>query len=439
MTRTDTLSCQSPATRQVPPTTPGGPPGSPGRSPRRGTGGSTRRGRRWNRIALGCLPFVMLALVMAPSSADSGRADRHPDRGLQDALNAVVSSGVSGLEVRIDNGSRMWTRASGAAVLAAQVPWRPGETFRAGSVTKTFVATVALQLVDSGRLRLRDPVDRWLPGVVPNGKHITLRQLLQQTSGLYDFIYDEQLASEYTADPSRSYSPREVVAFGLSHPPLFPPGTSWAYSNTNYVLTGMILERVTGHTVGSLLRSRIIRPLHLRHTFLATSGVIPVEHAHGYLPISGPERFLDVTDWNPTWAGASGALVSTTNDLRRFYQALLSGHLLRHRTLAKMESTVASPAVPGSAYGMGLFSMDTPCGRVWGHTGDIFGYSTMAFSNRRGTRSVVIAAGTPTDATDEIAAATKQLFDVATCRMFKRHMPAPHAARTPMSRPLVRQ
>ena len=206
-----------------------------------------------------------------------------------------------------------------------------GGRYRAGSITKTFVATVALQLVGEGRLRLTDTVERWLPGVVPQGNAITVRDLLQHSSGLYD-----------------------------------------------YILAGMIIEAVTGRSYGDEITRRILRPLRLHDTGLpGTRQVIHRAHAHVYVPSdrdwNGP---VDITQMNPTIAGADGEIVSTTADLNRFHRALVQGRLLRPAELTEPN---------GAGIGMGLEILEMPCGRAVGHGGGGPGFFGMSFSMKDGS------------------------------------------------------
>jgi D-alanyl-D-alanine carboxypeptidase len=361
------------------------------------------------------------------------------DADLQALLDDVVAAGASGITLRVDDGRRTTRLAAGAARLDPRVPLRPGARVRVGSITKTFVATVTLQLVAEHRLSLDDTVERWQPGRVPNGDHITVRQLLSHTSGLFDYTEDEAFFPTALADPLRYYTPRELVAIGTAHPPTFAPGTSWSYSNTGYIVMGLILERVTHRPVPALIRQRITDPLGLRDTYLPIRDPdIRGYHAHGYVPPSisdqippprgGPDKYVDVTLLSPSVAWAAGALISTPDDLRRFYHALLSGRLLRPAQLAAMKDLVEVEDMPGAGFGLGLYSVPSPCGQVWGHNGGIPGYITYAHNDETGRRSVVIAL--PTEPDEAIATAFFTLLDAATCRMFRQPVPTGAAART---------
>ncbi len=370
----------------------------------------------------------LLALPCAVAAVAPATATAHPpggvptDADLRAALAGIVAAGATGAALRVDDGRGTTRLAAGAGRLDPPEPLRPGARVRAGSLTKTFVATVVLQLAAERRLRLDDTVERWLPGLVPGGDGITLRQLLNHTSGLFDVVEDEAFFRGVLTDPLREYTPRQLVGIATAHPPVFAPGTGWGYSNTGYILLGLVLERATHRSVPALLRERITGPLGLRDTFLPDrSPDIPGVHAHGYLPpaLTGG-AYRDITRVSPTALGTAGALVSTPDDLRRFYRALLGGHLLRPAQLAEMRTT--AEAGPGYGYGLGLYTRTTPCGRIWGNDGGAPGYETIAWNDASGRRGFVLAIPTMPD--DAIEAAEDAAITVATCRMLGRPVPA---------------
>jgi D-alanyl-D-alanine carboxypeptidase len=237
---------------------------------------------------------------------------------------------------------------------------RRTDHFRAGSITKTFIATVVLQLAAEDRLSLTDTVEDHLPGLVRgagnDGRGVTLRALLTHTSGLAD----------YTADTGGTtpVTPRQAVRIAVTHPPA--AAGRFAYSNTNYVLLGMVIQRVTGHSYAAEAERRIISPLRLTGTaFPGARSSLPAPHGRAYAADGS-----DVTELDPRVAGAAGELVSTLDDLDRFYAALLRGDLLPPRHLREMLDTRAAHG----EYGMGLFPVELPCGTtVWGHNGRISG------------------------------------------------------------------
>jgi len=389
-------------------------------------------GRAVTAVTAGLLAVAVPTLTAAPSAT---AAPPSGPQELQAALDGVVAAGATGVSLRVDDGHRTVRLASGAAQLEPRVPLRPDARLRVGSITKSFVATVTLQLVGEGRLSLDDTVERWQPGLIPNGADITVRQLLNHTSGIFNYTDDEPFIQSLYAEPLRARTPQELVAVATAHPPVFAPGTSWSYSNTNYIVVGLILERVTHRSVLSLLRQRIFQPLRLHDTVYPTrSPNIPGYHAHGYLPPSlsdavpppwgGQNRYVDISVYSPTWAGAAGALISNPDDLRRFYRALLSGRLLRPAQLAEMKTMVELD--PGFGYGLGLYTIQTPCGRIWGHDGGVPGYATFAWNDESGRRGFV--AGLPTAQDEAIGEALETLLLAAVCRAFGQPVPSATAA-----------
>jgi D-alanyl-D-alanine carboxypeptidase len=379
------------------------------------------RRRKGSAVAIALLAAAGLVTSgTGPAAAAAPVAASAQDRSgpvatqLQEALDAVVAAGASGAVVRVDDGRRTYRLASGKARLEPSQRMRPDARFRSGSLTKSFVSTVALQLVGEGRISLDDTIERWQPGLVPGGENITLRQLLNHTSGLFDFTEDQAFLERVFTDPLQPLAPQELIAVANSHPPVFAPGTDWSYSNTNYIVAGLILEKVTHRTLSQLIDRRITRPLELRDTYLPeTSPDIKGHHAHGYFPpgLSG-DGYLDVTQITASWIGAAGALVSNTDDVRRFYRALLGGKLLRPAQLAQMKTFVPTP--DGILYGLGLYRLQTSCGPIWGHDGSLPGYQTIAWNDETGQRGVAI--NVPTQPDGQIAAAFGRLIEIATCQ-----------------------
>jgi D-alanyl-D-alanine carboxypeptidase len=380
------------------------------------------------RTALAALVLLVAgALSPVPAAAAPTAAPPPANPRLQALLDELVANGASGALARVDDGRHTWRLAAGSARLEPRQPLTPAARFRVGSVTKSFVATVVLQLVGEGTLRLDDTVERWVPGLVPDGGAVTLRMLLNHTSGLFDYTEDPAFLRRMIEDPTRPATPRELVAVATAHLPTFPPGTDWAYSNTNYIVTGLILEAATGRSVARLVGARILRPLRLGGTYFAVgSPDLAGYHAHGYVPpsLTNGAGYVDVTPFAPSLAWAAGAIVSTADDLHRFYAALLGGRLLRPPQLREMTTTV--PVVPTAGYGLGLFAERRACGTVWGHDGGIPGYATFAFGDRSGRRGAVIAL--PTQPDRDLDAVLALTVDTAVCQMFGRVPPATLAA-----------
>jgi D-alanyl-D-alanine carboxypeptidase len=368
------------------------------------------------------LLVTLVVSGVAPVPAGAGTAHR-PD--LHAALEGLVAKGVPGAALLVRDGDRTTRLAAGVADLVTGRPMRPDLRFRAGSVTKTFVATVVLQLEAEGLLSLDDSVEHWLPGLVPHGGRISIRQLLSHTSGLFDYLEDPRVFEPYLAGQlDYRWRPRQLVRLGTSHPPLFPPGAGWSYSNTGYILLGLIVEAATGHDVGAELERRIIRPLHLGSTSFETGAALRGAHAQGYTAALGA-GLTDITFLSQSFTWTAGALASTVDDLGVFLGALLGGRLLPPTQLAEMEDTVPL-GLPGEGYGLGLWRTarfilppvgELSCGeRVWGHDGDTAGYRSFAFASRDGHDQVVLLLDADGESVSpEATAAIVDLLDQAVC------------------------
>jgi D-alanyl-D-alanine carboxypeptidase len=328
--------------------------------------------------------LLLLGSSPAPALASPGRAD------LSAALRAVLDSGAPGAIALVRNTARVRRAAAGTADLANGRPMSVGDHVRIGSITKTFVAVVALQLVAERRLRLDDRVSTWLPGVLPYGNTVTVRELLNHTSGVpeYTGVLLQIIATQPGTPWLAHRTPEELVALVSHQPPLFPAGMGWTYSNTDYLLVGMIIERITSRTLAAQVKRRILDPLGLRETsFPADTPTLPAPAARGYLP--GTDNTpLDVTEFNPTIYWAAGAMISTVDDLARFYRALLTGALLPAAQRRQMLTYVDAG---GFGYGLGIFVLDTPCGPAIGHNGAVPGFIADVFTSPDGNRQVVLS------------------------------------------------
>ncbi|MEV7936040.1 serine hydrolase domain-containing protein [Kitasatospora sp. NPDC088264] len=356
------------------------------------------------RLTSALIAAFCLAVSASPASAavagaeDSAASSVRPRGGpLQLALNGLTDAKAVSAIAEVRDGDQRWRGTTGVTDLVGQAPVRGDGRFRIGSVTKTFVATTVLQLVGEHRLGLEDSVSSHLPGLVPNGQNITVRQLLNQRTGLFDVTNEGTDVFPNLNDPAvfrtwlaqgglnRTFTARQLVTASVSHAPYFAPGTQWGYSNTNFDVLGLIIEQVTGHPYGQEVGQRILRPLGMTKTTVpGRSTTIPGPHAHSYwTTVDGAgtgnvkKTDIDVTDQNPSWAGAAGEIISTTDDLIRFQQALLKGKLLR--PAEQREMTTMLETVPGSHeidYGMGLARAQLSCTTVLGHNGGTFGFST---------------------------------------------------------------
>jgi D-alanyl-D-alanine carboxypeptidase len=314
-------------------------------------------------------------------------------------LDRLVAAGVPGAVVFVRDGSQSFTLARGVADVATGAPMEADTRFRVASITKSFVAAVVLQLVDEGRLSLDERVDTAVPHLLPRADAaITVRELLRHTSGLYDFASDWRWFWPYFhGHPGHYWTPAELLAFSLRHPLSFTPGSKWRYSNTNYVVLGLIVEAVTGQSIKNELEERLFAPLGLHDTTFETGSGDRPALAHGYTLLRS--KTLDVTGLSSSAWWAAGAIVSTAGDVARFYRALLRGVILPRRLLAAMESVIPN-GEPGGGEGLGIVqtrmvatlgsSFKVGCRAGWGHSGQIDGYLSAALADRHATRQYVI-------------------------------------------------
>ncbi|MBV2156662.1 serine hydrolase [Kitasatospora sp. SUK 42] len=341
--------------------------------------------------------LVGTLLAAAPvASADGG-----PREGVQSVLDRAVSeAGLPGARAEVRNGDSTWFGTAGTADVNTGRAIAPKDRFRIGSTTKTFVATVVLQLAAEQRLSLDDSVEHWLPGLVDgygyDGSRITVRQLLNHTSGVFNYAEAPQLADEFVGPPFLRHrfddlTPRQLVEAAVVNGPKFAPGTGWAYSDTNYALAGMIVEKAAGRSLAQEIAERITRPLHLKSTYEPTAGDMRIHGPHGRhyskLMVPGDDApVYDVTDLNPSWGYASGDMISTTGDLNTFFRALLEGRMLPPAQQREM-FTVLDPQghwIPDTRYGLGVASLKLSCGTVWGMGGAINGSWSYTFGTRDG-------------------------------------------------------
>jgi D-alanyl-D-alanine carboxypeptidase len=359
--------------------------------------------------AVACTMAVVPPEPSARTVRTAGSARGYEQRLLQSDLDAIQATGISGVQGEARLGTARHVARSGVADLETSRPIPEGAVFRAGSATKTFTAAVVLQLVGEGRLGLDDTVESWLPGLVRgnrnDGTKITVRRLLQHTSGLFDYTADlpfHRTAKAYHRYRSHTYRPGQLVATAMGHPPLWVPGPGdrrWSYSNTNYILAGMIVEKVTGRSWAREVHDRIVEPLDLRSTRSAGDHpAIPAPHATGYHQFVQAGPLVDTTFLNHSWAGSAGDIITSTADLHRFWQALLGGKLLRSSELVEMKSTVPAD-VPGSRRGLGVEKVRLTCdgkarGWYWRHNGNTAGYLTRMGYSDDGRRGITLSLST---------------------------------------------
>jgi D-alanyl-D-alanine carboxypeptidase len=359
-----------------------------------------------------------LVFGLVASAADATTVSRSGGQAeLQSALDRAVAMGIPGAIALVRDGKRTVHIVSGYGNVAAKAPIRASDRFRIGSLTKTFVSTVALQLVDEGKLSLDDTVEHWLPGLVPGGEKITVRELLNMRAGLYDYLNQDKtiLHRLEAGDLTHRYTPKELVALATTHRPNFAPGKSWSYCNTCYVLVGLIIEKITGHAIGAELQRRILAPLRLRDTTFDTEPLIAGDHSRGYVRIG--KRLTDVSVASPSAAWAAGAIVSTADDLERFFSALNQGRLLPAPLLREM----TTPTPSSAGYGLGYVRIQAPCATLLGNHGNFLGYDASAWGTTDGSWQLVLFVNLDeSNLTPKLTQALNQVLLTALCRQRSR-------------------
>ena len=328
---------------------------------------------------------VMLVVVLTLGVGTAPAAT--PKRAnLGQLARTLVKAGAPGAIVYVRTPTATRAGVAGWADRDAHVSMRAADRYRIASLTKAFVSVVILQLEAEGKLDIDDAVEKYLPGLVPNGGAITLRQLLNHTSGLFDYTEDQAFFNAVLSNPARVWTPRELLAYAFAHTPDSSPGTRWTYSNTNYILLGMVSEAVTGKPLGQSLQERIFTPLALGSTSFPLTIDLDVAFVHGYVELV-PGSLTDVTGLlGPSWAWAAGGIVSNARDVTSFYRALLTGKLLQQAQLREMEQ----PAATAGTYGLGISTGLTSCGRVFGHDGDFTAWRNEVLATRSGKRQAIV-------------------------------------------------
>jgi D-alanyl-D-alanine carboxypeptidase len=326
------------------------------------------------------------------------------------------------VQLRVHDERGDWVGSAGVRKLGESAKPPTDGHFRIGSTTKTFIATVVLQLVAEGRIGLDTPADDYLPSFGLD-RRITVRMLLQHTSGLFNYtgeLYPDGTVvpgipwagQEWVDNQFHTYQPEQLVGLALSKPARFAPGTDWSYSNTNYVLAKLLIEQVTGCSLAEEMQRLILRPLGLSGTVVpGASPEVPEPHAHGYYRYehAGQWEVVDVTGFNPSWASSAGDMISTTEDLHTFISALMGGRLLPDPLLTQMRTP--HPNSGDHRYGLGLFVQDTGpncSGTILHHNGAVWGWWALMYSTPDGSRTLT-ASLTAGDAELDFAATAEAL------------------------------
>lgn len=362
--------------------------------------------------------LLVAAVIIGATTALIGCSTLQRAVEIQSDLDGLTRSGVVGSIATLDDGTT-------TAVMTSGVPNRTNgdsigknDRVRIGSVTKTFTASLVLQLVAEGKVDLDAPIEQYLPGLLhgsdmdgsdmdgsgTDGSAITVRQLLQHRSGLPEFAGEPGADEWIAANEDRTLTPSAAVAIALGKPAQFAPGTSFVYTNTNYIVLGMLVESVTGRSYADELQSRILDPLDLEDTYLPAAGERDIrgDHLTGYQDLDG--GLTDVSRTEPSIPWSAGAMVSTGKDLNAFWRALLDGQVVPAEQLAEMTTPqVGAIEAEGLGYGMGVGATELPCGVTYtGHSGGIYGYYTLSGATPDRAFTVTLTS-TPKDQPDTVA------------------------------------
>ncbi|MDT7725861.1 MAG: D-alanyl-D-alanine carboxypeptidase [Actinomycetota bacterium] len=327
------------------------------------------------------------AVALNAMPADAATAIPPPnDSALKAAIAGLPNQDTTGALVRITGSAGEWFGTSGVSDIRTSAPVQPDGYFRIGSTTKVYTAVMVLQLAHEHRIDLDQPVQRYLPGLLPAGyPQVPVHTLLDHTSGLPSVdipgLDDPQWVLDHRFE---HWSPKQVVDTALRHPIDFQPGTAQKYTNTAYVTAGMIIEKMTGRSYARNLRDRITDPLRLCHTYYPNDDPrLPNPAARGYLNVDGD--LVDVTEMNQSIPGAAGAIISTSADLDMFVTALFRGRLLDTEMMTRLFTIPNVPMFDGSGpalYSQGLMKITVNGLPVWGKTGSRYGYSSGIFATR---------------------------------------------------------
>ena len=368
----------------------------------------TRAGRRrsvvWRVLAV---PVVAAIALGAAGGAASAAPSKGEAESLKSRAQGLVGDGYPAVLAAVSDskGESAGVAVGKGSLETGQAPPMDGEV-RVGSNTKTFVAVVVMQMVQEGKVGLDEPIETYLPGLIKgegvDGSRITVRQLLQHTSGLPEYTDTTPGSGDIFQIKDHYIPPRDLLDTALGKPAAFEPGTQWKYTNTNYIVLGMLIERVSQRPVGEQIDERIVKKLGLSHTYFPAPGDRSIKgtHPQGY-HLSAGGKLEDITEMDPAWAWAAGAMVSTPSELNTFFQAVLDGRLLSQASIDEMKKGVDTGA-GGAVYGLGLIGTPLSCGGTsWGHNGGIHGYRTYDAVGPDGTAVTVAVTALPRAIADQ--------------------------------------
>jgi D-alanyl-D-alanine carboxypeptidase len=363
-----------------------------------------RYARRYTGAALAVLLLACAGCGSTNGTSDAGTGsttgsstvkplDASTTGRLQKALDDTrAQAGFPGVIVGVWSPNGTWIGTSGTMGQGKEGTPTPSDHTRIGSLTKTVTATVLLQLFEDGKISLDDPIGKYVPGI-PNGETATLRQLADMTSGIPNYSADDAFQKQLFTDPQKAWTPEQLLEFVRGKAPDFPPGKGWEYSNTNYVLLGMVIEKVTGTPIAQVFQERIFGPLDMTQTSFPTqSSDIADPHLYGVTAQGQPTgQTADATTWNPSAAFTAGEIISTLDDLHTWGEALFTGHgILKPETQQLRRDSIIHDIPPNTAtagFGIGIGDRNG----WWGFDGDIPGYTTSLFHNYDQQTTIIVA------------------------------------------------
>jgi D-alanyl-D-alanine carboxypeptidase len=339
---------------------------------------------RHKSLATPLLLILAISMVLTCASCGTSSFSSEQIKQMENIVKtAMVKENVPGVVVGIWTPQGVWVKSFGKADINSGQAMSTADRVRIASNTKTVVATVVLLLAQEGKLSLDDKLSKYVP-TVKDADNITVRQDLQMTSGTFSFTEDEQFGKDFTADPLMNITPEQEIEIANKHANYFPPGQGWHYSDTNYEIAGLIVEKVTGHKLEEEVTSRVIKPLSLSKTSFPTTPDITGQHSKGYVLQNG--KLVDYTRVNPAVPWGGGAMVSNLDDVKTWVTALVSGSLLDKSMHAEQMKTVGSG---GLKYGLGIAEFVSG---FWGHNGSIFGFNSIMLRNPERDATFVVFA-----------------------------------------------
>ena len=337
------------------------------------------------------ITFLVLIIVSCTNKdSDLIIADAFPDSlkvKIDEAIQqSLIETNAPGVTVGIwidDLGS--YSTSAGISNIMNNALMETNMHFRVGSITKTFTAIAVLQLVDDNLISLDEPIQSYLPEKnIPRGDEITVRMLGNMTSGLFSYTFDSIFQLEYFGNPNKEWLPDSLLARAFSHPNLFDPGTDFYYCNTNTVILGLLLEKMTNKTVAQVFEDRIFKPLSLNNTTWPWGSFLPQPYSHGYTMQTLDGLMADATYWNPSWSFTAGQLISNIDDLKIHIESISTGSLISEEMYEEQRQWIVIPSK--GSYGFGIAEMNG-----WlGHTGSIPGYNTIMYKNKEQGVTIVL-------------------------------------------------